>query len=179
MSTTCYCSEVLALSEADKSTMCNAPCGAWDEPCGSKLGDYITVWLTDAGSPKTRPKESTTSSKPGPTSASASSTAPASDDQDKEKKGGVSKAGAAAAAVVSILVAAAIAVGGYILFRRRQRAKIEEEYRRTLAARDFTKKAELDHRLEPVMLQRRLSDGSIADNEDYSRRILKVTNPDG
>jgi cell wall integrity and stress response component len=30
-----------------------------------------------------------------------------------------------------------------------------------------------------VMMQRRMSDGSIADNQDYSRRILKVTNPDG
>ncbi|KAL8738900.1 MAG: hypothetical protein Q9181_000352 [Wetmoreana brouardii] len=37
-----------------------------------------------------------------------------------------------------------------------------------------------DSRLEPsVMMQRRQSDGSIADNQDYSRRILKVTNPDG
>jgi len=34
-----------------------------------------------------------------------------------------------------------------------------------------------DTRLDPViMTQRRMSDGSIADNEDYSRRILKVTN---
>ena len=32
-----------------------------------------------------------------------------------------------------------------------------------------------DSRLEPsVMFQRRMSDGSIADNQDYSRRILKV-----
>jgi cell wall integrity and stress response component len=34
--------------------------------------------------------------------------------------------------------------------------------------------ASFDTRLDPVMAQRRMSDGSIADNEDYSRRILKV-----
>jgi len=33
-----------------------------------------------------------------------------------------------------------------------------------------------DARLDPVMAQRRVSNGSIADNEDYSRKILRVTN---
>lgn len=33
-----------------------------------------------------------------------------------------------------------------------------------------------DARLDPVIAHRRMSDGSIADNEDYSRRILRVTN---
>jgi cell wall integrity and stress response component len=33
---------------------------------------------------------------------------------------------------------------------------------------------EADTRLDPVMAQRRLSSGSIADNQDYSRRILRV-----
>jgi len=45
---------------------------------------------------------------------------------------------------------------------------------------ESAKKPSPDQRLDPVLLQqRRLSDGSIADNQDYSRRILKVTNPDG
>ncbi|EDN92066.1 hypothetical protein SS1G_07928 [Sclerotinia sclerotiorum 1980 UF-70] len=33
-----------------------------------------------------------------------------------------------------------------------------------------------DTRLDPTLANRRMSDGSIADNQDYSRRILKVTN---
>jgi hypothetical protein len=31
-----------------------------------------------------------------------------------------------------------------------------------------------DQRLDPVMAQRRMSSGSIADEADYSRRILRV-----
>ncbi|CAN6624715.1 protein Slg1p [Trichomonascus vanleenenianus] len=37
----------------------------------------------------------------------------------------------------------------------------------------------IDQRLNPVMLgERRISDGSLADENDYSRKILRVTNPD-
>lgn len=37
----------------------------------------------------------------------------------------------------------------------------------------------VDQRLNPVMLgERRLSEGSIADERDYSRKILRVANPD-
>lgn len=36
-----------------------------------------------------------------------------------------------------------------------------------------------DPRLNPVMLgRRRLSEGSLADEADYSRKILRVANPD-
>jgi len=180
--TTCYCANYMPRVEAEKVDKCNAKCGGWGEPCGSKNGEYITIWLSGKGTILRRPVTSTSTTKTSePTSAPVTSSAVPTKDEEKkeEEKGGMSKAAAAAAAVVSILVVAALAVGGFIFYRRHQRMKIEEEYRRTLAARDFTKKNELDHRLEPVMLQRRLSDGSIADNEDYSRRILKVTNPDG
>ncbi len=57
---------------------------------------------------------------------------------------------------------------------------MEEEYRRNVAggygAKPPTSSAgSVSDRLEPsVMMQRRQSDGSIADNQDYSRRILKV-----
>jgi cell wall integrity and stress response component len=67
---------------------------------------------------------------------------------------------------------------------------VEEEYRRNAAVSDFIaggagkpphssggSSSFTDMRLDPaVMAQRRMSDGSIADNQDYSRRILKVTN---
>jgi len=59
---------------------------------------------------------------------------------------------------------------------------VEEEYRRnqastyTVGGKPTNRSSMSDSRLEPsVMLQRRQSDGSIADNQDYSRRILKVS----
>ncbi len=59
---------------------------------------------------------------------------------------------------------------------------MEEEYRRnqastyTVGGKPTNRSSMSDSRLEPsVMLQRRQSDGSIADNQDYSRRILKVS----
>jgi len=62
--------------------------------------------------------------------------------------------------------------------RRRRNRQVEEEYRRNAAVSQFIgggKPPTTDTRLDPaVMAQRRMSDGSIADNQDYSRRILKV-----
>lgn len=59
---------------------------------------------------------------------------------------------------------------------------MEEEYRRQAAVNSFVSGGKLhtsnssmtDSRLDPEFMARRQSNGSIADNEDYSRRILKV-----
>ena len=70
--------------------------------------------------------------------------------------------------------------------RNRKRKAIEDEYKRNAAVSSFISGGKPptssggassfnDMRLDPaVMAQRRMSDGSIADNQDYSRRILKV-----
>lgn len=69
--------------------------------------------------------------------------------------------------------------------RHRRRREIEEEFARNAAVSSFISggKSPLsssggsfnDPRIDPAALaQRRMSDGSIADNQDYSRRILKV-----
>lgn len=76
----------------------------------------------------------------------------------------------------------AIAGGLFFWHRRRQNREIEEEHRRNAAVNAFMKppgssggySIDTDARLDPVMAQRRLSSGSIADNQDYSRRILRV-----
>ncbi len=75
----------------------------------------------------------------------------------------------------------AIAGGIFFFLRNRKKRAVEEEYRRNVAAGYNGKPPSSsagslnDSRLEPsVMMQRRQSDGSIADNQDYSRRILKV-----
>ena len=94
---------------------------------------------------------------------------------------GSNKAGIAAGVVVGIVALSAIAGGIFFFLRNRKRRAVEEEYRRNVAgdygAQPPTSSAGSvsDARLEPsVMMQRRQSDGSIADNQDYSRRILQV-----
>ncbi|KAH7369778.1 hypothetical protein BKA65DRAFT_4983 [Rhexocercosporidium sp. MPI-PUGE-AT-0058] len=102
--------------------------------------------------------------------------------------GGPSKAGIAAGVVVGVVAIAAIIGGLFLFMRNRKRKEIEEEYKRNAAVSSFISGGKPptssggassfnDMRLDPaVMAQRRMSDGSIADNQDYSRRILKVTN---
>ena len=94
--------------------------------------------------------------------------------------GGPNKAGIAAGVVIGVVAVAAIVGGVFLCLRNRKRRAIEEEYHRNLAGSygpkpPSTAGSMSDSRLEPsVMFQRRQSDGSIADNQDYSRRILKV-----
>ncbi|KAI1007117.1 hypothetical protein K3495_g1104 [Podosphaera aphanis] len=92
------------------------------------------------------------------------------------------KAGIAAGIIVGMLIVAAI-IGGFILIaRNRKRRAIEAEHRQAAAVSSFIDGGKnmgpvSDTRLDPtVMASRRMSDGSIADDQDYSRRILKVTN---
>jgi cell wall integrity and stress response component len=67
--------------------------------------------------------------------------------------------------------------------RHRRRREIEAEFARQSAVSTFIGGGKgssgtnsfSDPRIDPAVLaQRRMSDGSIADNQDYSRRILKV-----
>ncbi|KAJ9620936.1 Stress-activated PKC1-MPK1 kinase pathway sensor [Taxawa tesnikishii (nom. ined.)] len=97
-------------------------------------------------------------------------------------------AGIAAGVVVGVVAVAAIAGGLFFFFRNKRRREAEEAYRKShqesmngAGMPPGTGHSSLnDSRLDPeAMMQRRLSDGSIADNQDYSRRILRVANPDG
>ncbi|KAI9723673.1 MAG: hypothetical protein M1812_000973 [Candelaria pacifica] len=140
-----------------------------------------TQSVVTAGGPTvfvTAPGQTTPSDAP----AAASSTAP------KPSSKGTNTAGIAAGVVVGVVALGAILGGGYLFLRSRKRRAVEEEYRRNAAISSAAASDKppgsagsmADSRLEPsVMMQRRQSDGSIADNQDYSRRILKVTNPDG
>lgn len=103
--------------------------------------------------------------------------------------GGPSKAGIAIGVVAGVLVIAGILGGLFFFMRNRKRREIEEEYKRNAAVSSFVAGGKpptssagtssfTDMRLDPaVMAQRRMSDGSIADNQDYSRRILQVCVP--
>ncbi|KAL8944801.1 MAG: hypothetical protein Q9216_000223 [Gyalolechia sp. 2 TL-2023] len=100
---------------------------------------------------------------------------------------GPNTAGIAAGVVVGVVAICAVAGGLFFFLRNRKRRAMADAYQSN-GANPFETESKpppsscsmSDSRLEPsVMMQRRQSDGSIADNQDYSRRILKVTNPDG
>lgn len=121
---------------------------------------------------------STSTSQTSQAAPSAIATSAAPEPEDK----GPNKAGIAAGVVVGVLALAAIIGGVFFYLRRRKRLEVEEEYRRQAAVNSFVSGGKLhtsnssmtDSRLDPEFMARRQSNGSIADNEDYSRRILKV-----
>jgi cell wall integrity and stress response component len=135
---------------------------------------------------------STTSAKPSVVTVggqtivvTASASSSTSSGFSKSGGGGTNKAAIAAGVVVGIVAVGAIVGGLFLFLRHRRRREVEEEYRRNAAVSSFVAGGKptssagasfTDTRLDPVMAQRRMSDGSIADNQDYSRRILKVTN---
>jgi cell wall integrity and stress response component len=129
----------------------------------------------------TTTKESATTDPNSPNTSDDSSSS-----EKEEKKDGPNVAGIAAGVVVGVVVIAAVVGGGFFFLRRRRNAEIEEEHRRNAAVNAFISGAKppsssgglsmSDSRLEPGLAHRRLSDGSIADNQDYSRKILRVTN---
>lgn len=98
---------------------------------------------------------------------------------------GPSKAGIAAGVVVGVIAIAGIAGGAFFYIRHQRRRAIEAEYQRQQAINDFksvggTMKSSsagstTDSRMDPSFNYRRQSDGSIADDVDFSRRILKVS----
>ncbi|CZT01335.1 hypothetical protein WAI453_006872 [Rhynchosporium graminicola] len=155
-----------AASDVAKSSTSSpsAPATATSKAAASTVGG-VTVVVT-AGSQATTPPP------------------PLSDSKD----GGPSKAGIAAGVVAGVLAIAGLIGGLFVLMRNHKRKEIEDEYKRNAAVSSFISAGKPpmssggassfnDMRLDPaVMADRRMSDGSIADNKDYSRRILKVTN---
>jgi len=122
----------------------------------------------------------------GATAAAATVSIPASTNTSSGNNngGGSSHAGAIAAGVVVGVVGVAAIIGAIFFWRRsrKHREEAAELQRQNSIAGLRSEKPPstyslTDSRLEPAYM-RRMSDGSIADNQDYSRRILKVTNPD-
>ena len=97
-------------------------------------------------------------------------------------------AGIAAGVAVGVVVVAAIVAGVMLFLRRRRQQAAEEDYSRKNQISDFMRGGHAndprppptaysnmsDSRLDPGAAGRRNSIGSIADDQDYSRRILKV-----
>lgn len=97
---------------------------------------------------------------------------------------GHSKVGIAVGIVAGVVGLAALAGAGFFIYRHKKRQSVEEEYRRNAAINNFVAPSKAksegsgslnDSRLDPsIMAHRRMSDGSIADERDFSRRILHV-----
>lgn len=196
----CYCGMVYPpeKQKTDNSHCQNECQSGFGDPC--PVGKYFAIYNNgldvDVGFLKDDKSSSSDSS--SATSASEGTAVKTSvvtrtsdpdptDDSDKSKKSGPNVAGIAAGVVVGV-VAAAAAIGGLFFWLRRKRnAEIEEDHRRNAAVNAFISGSKppsatggsismSDTRLDPGLSHRRLSDGSIADNEDYSRRILRVSN---
>ncbi|OCL10326.1 hypothetical protein AOQ84DRAFT_375017 [Glonium stellatum] len=198
----CWCGDLLPpkAAQVDNSS-CNTPCNGYNlADCGgnnfwsiyltglnhNSIANYDPSSASSAGAAKTSAPAAVVTvggstvvmTVPGQSGTSKPSSSPSS---------GPNKAGIAAGVVVGVVGLAGIIAGVMLYLRQKRRREVEEEYRRQAAVSSFVGAGKLhtsnssmnDSRLDPEVMLRRQSDGSIADNEDYSRRILKVTNPDG
>ena len=98
---------------------------------------------------------------------------------DSKKDSGPNTAAIAAGVVVGVVGFCALVGAGFFLWRFRKRKSIEEEYRRNAAIDQYGKPKSAstmsDSRFDGDFLaQRRQSNGSIDDDQDFSRRILQV-----
>lgn len=185
----CYCGKAYPPKKykVDDSE-CDIPCVGYPllEACGGIM--KWTVYNTGLSLAVVADDEATPTRAGGSSSGSESTAVKTAPGQTvvvtqppKEEKS--TNTGAIAGGVVVGVLAIAGSIGGmFIYLRRKRNREIEEEHRRN-AVNSFTGKAPsssgmsiTDARLDPVMAQRRMSDGSIADNHDYSRKILRVTN---
>lgn len=199
---TCYCGDELPSLDSEVSEdKCNSPCNGFDQQtCGGLF--YWQVYLTGltadvhtapnsssaagtstsggAQSSTTQPSVVTKAGETVVVTASASASASTSTSAHSSgSSGGSSKVGIAVGVVVGVIAIAAI-IGGALLWRRHKRNReIEEEHRqnavKSLVGSHKSDKSSSDQRLDPsIYSHRRESIGSIADERDFSRRILQV-----
>jgi len=195
---TCYCGNMLPAADlVVDDSKCDAKCNGYDqETCGG-IG-YWQVYLDGlSGNVEVAPNSTVSSVSAGPSSTTASATrAPetvvvtaSSSAKPSSKPSGVAgdgddgpnKIGIAVGVVVGVLVLAAVTGGAIFFMKQRRRKHIEEEHK-AQAINSFpgsrSSDTKSDARLDPSVASsyRRESIGSIADERDFSRRILQVTN---
>ncbi|PGH15099.1 hypothetical protein AJ79_02625 [Helicocarpus griseus UAMH5409] len=187
----CLCGEEIP-RESDKTTddKCQEKCDGYPEQtCGGT--DAYHVHLTGLKKEKDVPVVGGTTSSEGPSSTSSTTSKGGETvvvTSSGEGNKGPNKAGIAAGVVVGVVCIGAIIGGAFFFLKYKKRKAMEEEHRRNATISSFVaggkpysqQTSMSDSRLDPsIMSQRRQSNGSIADDQDFSRRILKVTNPDG
>lgn len=168
----------------------------------SDTSDSSSATTESSGSPTTsQPTRTSGTSMTSASSDAQSSASPTAGSQNKEenkdKSGGGISGGAIAGIVIGVVVGIALVGLAFFILRRRRQSY---EYQTSASDRygftddPFTTAAEdkmnfshngtsafvpVDQRLNPALInQRRMSEGSIADEQDYSRKILRVANPD-
>jgi len=189
----CWCGNSLPSTQVDTGK-CTITCPGWKpDTCGG-VG-YLSVFLTGMGTlegsaatqilSSTTPSATQTKGAPSNTvyvtSGQTTIIQSATSDTSTASAGGVS-GGAAAGIAIGVLALVALGVGAFFLVRRRRRAEYQRQYEGSgfgSSPGSLNRPFGTDQRLEPQMLQKRESVGSLADEHDYSRKILRVTNPDG
>ena len=187
---TCYCgNELPALSYEVASSSCNSPCyGFGQDMCGG--ANTWTVYLTGLSenvetasnvtssptSSATDTPQTQTSQQPSVITKGGQTIVVTASAAASSGGGGSSKVAIAVGVVIGVVGLAGIAGGLIWFFRLRRMREIEEEHRRAIASKEGSKPASFDQRLEPsfTFSNRRPSIGSIADERDFSRRILQV-----
>jgi len=195
----CYCGyDYPPKDTSTDDSDCSYPCPGYDlEACGNIDPTAFSVWNSgvkakvpyaeDPSSSTTATSTSKATATADPEKTSTDSAVPATSTEESGSEDGSkgSTVGIAVGVVVGVLLFAAAIGGGFFYMRRQKRMEEAEERRRADAVSAFTTGGSkpgsingsfADSRLDPVMAHRRMSDGSIADNEDYSRKILRVTN---
>ncbi|RYP42185.1 hypothetical protein DL767_000349 [Monosporascus sp. MG133] len=198
----CYCGDKYPPSSAKVAdNKCTEPCPGFDtEACGGlntfsvyNTGVRVTVdesedvqTTSKSNAPTSTTAAPSSTSTTAPTQATSAPAETTSEPPASEPEGGSNTVGIAVGIVCGILAVGAACGAAYFYMRRRRNEEIEEEHRRNAAVNAFITGGKppgssdglsmSDSRLDPVMVNRRMSDGSIADNQDYSRRILRVTN---
>jgi len=188
----CWCGNKIP---ADQVTgdHCSISCPGYpSDICGGT--GYIGVWLTGLGKLEGSAASVilSASSIATPTSAPSNTVyvttgqttiiqAPSQTGNSSKSGGGVS-GGAAAGIVIAVLLIVGGAAGAFFFIRRRRRDAYQKQYEGSnfsSSPGSLNRPFGTDQRLEPGMVQKRESVGSLADEQDYSRKILRVTNPDG
>lgn len=181
----CYCGDTIPPPSAKvDADQCNIGCGGFKQQMCGGVGAF-QYYLTGLGAPIVEKDNSTSSSKPSATQSATNTAKPvvitesATETPQSSGGGGSSKVGIAVGVVVGVIALAAIAGAGIFFYRRRRNQQLKEEHERTAAINRFTgAKSEVsnDSRLDPsIYSARRDSLGSIADERDFSRRILQVS----
>lgn len=202
--TDCFCGFVYPPEDdREDDEMCTEPCPGYPQKaCGNINPRAWSVWNTgvslDVGFYEPPPESSSTAAAPTNSATNSagsppqeSTTGAPSDGSNEDESNDGGDDGPNVVAIVAgivggVVAIAAVAAGFWFFLRRRRNAEIEEEHRRNAAVNAFISGAKppsssgnislTDSRLEPGLGVRRMSDGSIADNQDYSRKILRVTN---
>ncbi|PYH30813.1 WSC-domain-containing protein [Aspergillus neoniger CBS 115656] len=204
----CLCGNLLPASSAKvDDSKCNIACAGWPSvDCGGS--NTYSVYLTgiendvdhySASSTSTSSSDSETSTSStqeahvvtssgttqtvyatSGTDASASATAEGATEASQKKSSSANTAAIAAGVVVGVVGACALAGAGFFLWRFKNR---KSQYRRSVGVDNYgnpmSQHSMSDSRFDgDFMAQRRQSNGSIDDDQDFSRRILQVTNPD-